>query len=212
LSPTNLKESQKRQNLGRDYKAAIRKLDDHGVMINGSFVFGFDDDDPDVFARTVDWAVDNGITTATFHILTPYPGTQLFSQMDAEGKLVTRNWDLYDTRHVVYRPRNLSAEQLKQGYDWAYDKFYQWRSILHASANHAALKHRLKHFFYSSGWKKFEPAWDWIIRSKRLAHMRPLLESVLSPVKRPSRTDKDDHDSQLQRSSSSLTLTKSIDS
>lgn len=183
LSPANLKQSQKRQNLGRDYQAAIRKLDDHGIMINGSFVFGFDDDDPDVFARTVDWAVSNCVTTATFHILTPYPGTQLFTDMDTNGRMVTRDWDLYDTRHVVYQPRNLTAEQLKNGYDWAYEKFYQWRSIYRGSGQHAVVKHRLKHFFYSAGWKKFEPAWDFVIRAKRLGNMRPLLESVLAPVK-----------------------------
>ena len=55
-------------------------------MINGSFVFGMDDDDADVFERTVDWAIEHGITTATFHILTPYPGTALYARMlDARG-------------------------------------------------------------------------------------------------------------------------------
>jgi hypothetical protein len=63
------------QNLNRDYDAAIRRLHDHGVMVNGRFVFGMDSDDPDVFERTVDWAISQGIETATFHILTPYPGT-----------------------------------------------------------------------------------------------------------------------------------------
>ena len=77
LSPRGLQGAGKRQNLGRDYREVIRRLDDLGIMINGSFVFGLDGDDPDVFARTVDWAVASGITTATFHMLTPYPGTQL---------------------------------------------------------------------------------------------------------------------------------------
>jgi len=212
LSPANLKQSHKRQNLGRDYQAAIRKLEDHGIMINGSFVFGFDDDDPDVFARTVDWAVENGVTTATFHILTPYPGTQLFADMGADGRLVTRNWNLYDTRHVVYHPRNLSNEQLKRGYDWAYEKFYQWPSILHATCNHATVKHRLKHFIYSAGWKKFEPAWDWVIRSKRLAAMRPLLESVLAPVKSATHEYRFDPDSLSQLPDAPLPVSESITS
>ena len=75
LTPGNLRSSGKRQNLGRDYSAVTARLHSLGIMINGSFVFGMDDDDDDVFRRTVDWAIANGITTATFHIQTPYPGT-----------------------------------------------------------------------------------------------------------------------------------------
>ncbi len=187
LSSANLHQSQKRQNLGRDYREAIRKLDDLGIMINGSFVFGFDDDNNDVFARTVDWAVENGITTATFHILTPYPGTELFCNMEASGRIATRNWDLYDTRHVVFQPRAISPRHLKEGYDWAYEKFYEWRSIFKSSTTHATMKHRLKHLFYSAGWKKFEPAWDQVIQWRRLASMRPLLEAILMPVTNPAR-------------------------
>src|SRR3954468_10682001 len=71
LAPGNLRTSGKRQNLGRDYTAVTSRLHALGIMINGSFVFGMDEDDTDVFARTVDWALDNGITTATFHIQTP---------------------------------------------------------------------------------------------------------------------------------------------
>ena len=184
LSPANLQQSNKRQNLGQDYRAAIRRLDDLGVMVNGSFVFGLDDDDPDVFRRTVDWAIDNGVTTATFHILTPYPGTPLFAKMEAAGRITTRDWDLYDTRHVVYQTRGLSAKELKAGYDWAYKEFYRWSSIVRASRHHATRKHCLKHFCYSAGWKKFEPAWDLVIQAKRLALMRPMLEAVLAKVKR----------------------------
>ena len=76
LTPGNLARSNKRQNLGRDYAAVTERLHGLGIMINGSFVFGMDDDDEDVFRRTVDWAIEHGITTATFHIQTPYPGTR----------------------------------------------------------------------------------------------------------------------------------------
>jgi radical SAM superfamily enzyme YgiQ (UPF0313 family) len=133
----------------------VRRLDSLGIMINGSFVFGLDGDDRDVFPRTVDWAVQAGLTTATFHILTPYPGTALFTDMAARGRIATRNWDFYDTRHVVYRPSHLSAEELKRGYDWSYDAFYRWGSILEAALAHGSARHGLKHFF-SAGWKKFE--------------------------------------------------------
>jgi radical SAM superfamily enzyme YgiQ (UPF0313 family) len=182
LAPANLARSNKRQNLGRDYAAVTKRLHDLGVMINGSFVFGMDDDEDDVFPRTVAWAIEHGITTATFHIQTPYPGTRLYAQTEAANRLVTRDWDLYDTRHVVYRPARLSAARLKQGYDWAYREFYRWSSIARASLTHESLTHRAKHFFYAAGWKKFEPLWDVVIRARRLSSMTPLLETVLCAI------------------------------
>jgi len=182
LTADNLRRSNKRQNLGRDYKAVCDRLHSLGIMINGSFVFGMDDDGDDVFRRTVDWAVDHGITTSTFHIMTPYPGTQLYARMVREGRIVTRDWKIYDTRHVVYRPARLKPEALKEGYDWAYREFYRWSAIAKASLHHGTIKHQLKHFFYASGWKKFEPFWDMLIRGRRLAQVTPLLEAVLSRV------------------------------
>jgi radical SAM superfamily enzyme YgiQ (UPF0313 family) len=182
LSEGNLARSNKRQNLKVNYQAVTSRLHSLGIMINGSFVFGMDDDDPDVFRRTVDWAIEHGITTATFHIQTPYPGTALYRRMEAEGRMTTYDWDLYDTRHVVYRPVGLRPEQLKQGYDWAYREFYTWGSIARASLSHGSVKHQAKHFFYASGWKKFEGLWNLMIRAKQLTRMTPLLEAVLSRV------------------------------
>ncbi|HEY4381030.1 MAG TPA: radical SAM protein [Acidobacteriaceae bacterium] len=182
LTPENLRRSNKRQNLGRDYKAVADRLHSLGIMINGSFVFGMDDDGEDVFQRTVDWAVERGITTATFHIQTPYPGTLLHARMTREGRMLTRDWSLYDTRHVVYRPARLKPERLKEGYDWAYREFYRWSAIAQASLHHGSLKHQAKHFFYAAGWKRFEPLWDLLIRARQLRRVTPLLEGVLSRV------------------------------
>lgn len=183
LSESNLTQSNKKQNLGRDYNAAIRRLHSLGIMINGSFVFGLDDDGKDVFKRTVDWAVQQGITTSTFHILTPYPGTRLFKDMEAAGRILHRNWDRYDTRQVVYKTAGLNANELKQGYDWAYRSFYSWSNIAKASMQHESLKHMLKHFAYAGGWKKFEPAWNFMIKTKALNKTLPMLEAVLAKVK-----------------------------
>ena len=180
LTPGNLARSNKIQNLGRSYKAVTDRLHGLGIMINGSFVFGMDDDEPDVFKRTVDWAIENGITTATFHIQTPYPGTRLFAQMEQEGRIVSRDWNRYDTRHVVYRPARLQSEDLKDGYDWAYREFYRWSAIAGAALEHGSLKHQAKHFFYAAGWKKFERLWNLVIRARQLRCMTPLLEAVLS--------------------------------
>jgi hypothetical protein len=184
LSPVNLKSSNKPQNLGRDYTAAMQRLHDLGIMVNGSFVFGLDDDRPDVFRRTVDWAVGQGITTATFHIATPYPGTALFQRMEAEKRLLHRRWNEYDTRTVVCQPGpHLTARQLKEGYDGAYRDFYSWANITKASLVHDTVRHQLKHFAYAGGWKKFEPLWNFMIKSRHLDSMRPLLKAILSKVR-----------------------------
>jgi radical SAM superfamily enzyme YgiQ (UPF0313 family) len=184
LKPANLVRSNKRQNLGRDYNAVTDRLHALGIMINGSFVFGMDDDGPDVFRRTVDWAIEQGITTATFHIQTPYPATKLFKRMEGEGRILTRDWNRYDTRHVVYRPARLTPEALEEGYHWAYREFYRWSAIGQAALAHGTLKHQAKHFFYAAGWKKFEPLWDMVIRARQLRHMTPLLEAVLTKLSR----------------------------
>jgi radical SAM superfamily enzyme YgiQ (UPF0313 family) len=189
LTPSNLTKSNKRQNLGRDYRAVTSRLHDLGIMINGSFVFGMDDDDEDVFERTVEWAIEAGITTATFHIQTPYPGTRLYADMERQGRIVTRNWDLYDTRHVVYRPARIAPDALEAGYNRAYRDFYRWSSIARAAWSHESLKHQLKHFAYASGWKKFEFAWNLVIRTRQLRLMTPMLEGVLSRVSRTTSQD-----------------------
>lgn len=186
FSPENLKQSNKYQNLKLDYERATKRLHDLGIMINGSFVFGLDNDDKDVFKRTVDWGVENAITTATYHILTPYPGTRLFDQMKKDGRILTHDWDLYDTRHIVYKTTNLNATELENGYWWAYKEFYKWNNIFNASFSHEDIKHQLKHLFYTGGWKKFEGLWNIIINAGGLKRMLPLLELLLSKVENKS--------------------------
>ena len=185
LSSSNLSQSNKKQNLGKNYEEGIARLHSLGIMINGSFVFGLDDDDKDVFKKTVDWGVTNGLTTSTYHIMTPYPGTRLFQSMKQQQRILHFNWDRYDTRNVVYKTIGLSERELKQGYDWAYRSFYSWANICEASSQHDQLKHVIKHFAYAGGWKKFEPLWNFIIKTKGLNKMLPLLEAILSKVNHP---------------------------
>ncbi|TMC66993.1 MAG: B12-binding domain-containing radical SAM protein [Chloroflexota bacterium] len=179
VNAANLTDQRKYQNVGRNYDAAIRRLHDLGVMVNGSFVFGMDHDGPDVFDRTVEWAILNGIETATYHILTPYPDTALYGRMESEGRVLHRDWDLYDTRHVVFRPALLQPAELERGYWRAYREFYRWGSIWRGAATKAAPRDRLRHMAYSAGWKKFEPFWDAAIRAGRVLHALPLLEHIL---------------------------------
>jgi radical SAM superfamily enzyme YgiQ (UPF0313 family) len=189
LTPANLVEQRKYQNLRRDYAAAIRRLHDVGVMINGSFVFGMDADDESVFDRTVDWAVEHGIETATFHILTPYPGTQLYKRLADQRRITIDDWDLYDTRHTVFRPARMSADDLERGYWRAYRTFYRWRAIARGAAAHDSIVSGAKHFAYAAGWKKFEPLWDLVIRAKRAGLMLPVLETILRAGDHPERPE-----------------------
>jgi radical SAM superfamily enzyme YgiQ (UPF0313 family) len=180
LNPESLFEQRKHQNLNRDYNAAIRRLHGLGVMVNGSFVFGMDHDDETVFDRTIDWAIEQGIETATFHIMTPYPDTALYQRMSAQNRLTTSDWNLYDTRHVVFKPARMTAEALEAGYWRAYHDFYRWTSILQGASTKETWMGMLRHIAYAGGWKKLEPMWDAIIRLRRATHMLPVLEAVLS--------------------------------
>jgi radical SAM superfamily enzyme YgiQ (UPF0313 family) len=180
LSSDNLLEQRKPHNLNRDYGAAIRRLHDLGVMVNGSFVFGMDADDVTVFDRTVEWAISQGIETATFHILTPYPGTALYDRIQKAGRILHTDWELYDTRHTVFRPARMTPQALEEGYWKAYREFYRWDSIMRGAATKPDLISRARHVAYAGGWKKLEPLWDMVIRARRIAKMLPVLEGVLT--------------------------------
>ena len=180
FSQENLQQSNKRHNLKQDYEMAVKRLHDLGIMINGSFVFGLDSDTPDVFQRTVDWGVRNGLATATYHILTPYPGTRLFAKMEQAGRILTKDWELYDTRHVVYAPNRMTAKEIEDGYWRAYHEFYSWRNILNASWSHDRISAKIQHLCYTGGWKKIEPLWNLLINLGRLDKMMPVLEKLLT--------------------------------
>ena len=129
LAVENLTEAGKKTPSPADYARRVAVLHDHGIQVNGSFVLGFDHDRPDVFARTVAWIEDARLECATFHILTPYPGTPLFRQMESEGRLLHRDWSLYDTSHAVFRPRHMTPGELEEGYAWCYERLFSHGSI-----------------------------------------------------------------------------------
>ena len=129
LSDGNLADARKKTPKTADYSRRVQMLHDNGIQVNGSFVLGFDQDRKDVFTRTAAWIEENRLECATFHILTPYPGTPLFRQMEAEGRLLHRDWSLYDTAHAVFRPKHMSPEELEQGYAWMYQRLFSHASI-----------------------------------------------------------------------------------
>jgi hypothetical protein len=97
--------------------------------VNASFVFGFDHDDFGTFEKTAAWIERYRLACATFHILTPYPGTPLFRRLEREGRILTLDWSRYDTSHAVFIPRLMSAEELEEGYAWCYRTLFSVGSI-----------------------------------------------------------------------------------
>jgi radical SAM superfamily enzyme YgiQ (UPF0313 family) len=175
LSDGNLAAARKKTPRADDYARRVDILHQHGIQVNGSFVLGFDEDRQDAFARTVDWIERNRLECATFHILTPYPGTPLFRQMESEGRLLHKNWDLYDTAHVVFQPRHMTAEQLAEGYAWCYQQLFSHRSIWRRrpADTRAVLPYLAMSYLY----KRSNRLWHLLIRNRLTAPVwRPLVE------------------------------------
>jgi radical SAM superfamily enzyme YgiQ (UPF0313 family) len=108
----------------------IKRIQDHGIGIQGSFIFGFDHDDKDVFKRTVDFVHETRMELPTFSVLTPFPGTPLRRRLEEEGRIFDNHWPYYDMSHVVFKPKLMSPEELQQGYLWAQKYCCSPRSIL----------------------------------------------------------------------------------
>jgi radical SAM superfamily enzyme YgiQ (UPF0313 family) len=111
------------------YEDAIKKIRDHGIMIVGSFIFGFDHDDDAVFERTVRFCEKNKIDVPIFFILTPVPGTRLYKRMDEDGRILHKDWSRYNGSNVVFKPKLISEETLFNGYSWAFREIYSYTSI-----------------------------------------------------------------------------------
>lgn len=129
INEQNLRAVDKKQNKLADYEKLISEIHKRGIMINASLVFGFDGDTPRVFDDTLAWLIRNKIETMTAHILTPYPGTVLYKEMEAAGRITDWNPAHYNTSHVVFAPKGMTPEQLREGYLEIYKKFYTVRNI-----------------------------------------------------------------------------------
>jgi radical SAM superfamily enzyme YgiQ (UPF0313 family) len=177
LTGENLDDARKKSPRPEDYARRVEVFHRNGIAVNASFVFGFDHDRPDVFDRTADWVEENRLACATFHILTPYPGTPFYRQLEAEGRLLHRDWDLYDTGHVVFRPKHMSPEELLEGYDRCYRRLFSARSIWKRRPKRAG--EIPGYLAMSYLYKKSNRFWPWLIRA-RLTHAawRPIVEAA----------------------------------
>jgi radical SAM superfamily enzyme YgiQ (UPF0313 family) len=163
ISQANLRENTKFQNAAEYYDQMAENIHRQGIMINGSFIFGMDHDTPDVFEETVECIVKHIIETATFHILTPYPGTQLFDELEQAGRIIDYNWDHYNTAHAVFQPKNMAPQELEEGYLWAYKTVYSWKNVLRRVPEVASLR-----------W----PYWGFVLGYKKLAYLTNWLSTL----------------------------------
>jgi radical SAM superfamily enzyme YgiQ (UPF0313 family) len=130
LSQKTLQSHHKTSNQVHRYRDLIRKIHDQGIGIEGSFIFGSDDEDVSAFRQVLDFCEETKIDAAVFAILTPYPGTRIYEQYMKENRILSRDWDLYDMGHAVFRPKKMTVEQLQEGHDWINRRFYSYPSML----------------------------------------------------------------------------------
>jgi radical SAM superfamily enzyme YgiQ (UPF0313 family) len=129
ISQSTLEETRKGFHKAQDYRTIVKRLHDHGIGIQGCFVFGFDTDEESVFERTVEFVDKVKMDLPRYAVMTPFPGTGYYRRIEAEGRLLHKNWTLYDVEHVVFQPKQMSPERLQEGLEWSWRQSYRWRSI-----------------------------------------------------------------------------------
>ena len=172
LDKSNLRGLSKVFNRPTQYAQVVERLHARRIAVYGCFVFGFDHDTPDVFLETARFAVEAGIDLPRFAISTPFPGTALHQRLAREGRILTRNWELYDGQHVVFQPARMSVTELQAGTELAWRHAYSAPSILRrlrvspaplgvAIAANLGYRHYAHHLhrFYNC---------DWIIESRTM--------------------------------------------
>ena len=184
LSTANLKGSRKGFNSPERFVRVVERLHAHGIALQGCFVFGLDDDRPEVFIRTAEFAVQAGIDLPRFAVVTPFPNTPLYKRLDAEGRILTKDWELYDAQHVVFQPRHMSVDELQQGVETAWKHAYSFPSIWQRIRRSPApwpvrIGTNLGYRFYANNLSRFYNC-DWIIG--RAPPGLPPAETMVEPA------------------------------
>lgn len=167
ISRENLRESKKGFNSPERYREVVDRLHRHGIALQGCFVFGLDHDTPEIFLETARFAVEARIDLPRFAVVTPFPGTALFQRLESEGRILTRNWELYDGQHVVFQPARMSVEELQRGIETAWRYAYSVPSMLKRLASSPSplpvrIGTNLGYRFYAHNLHRFYNC-DWIL-------------------------------------------------
>jgi radical SAM superfamily enzyme YgiQ (UPF0313 family) len=156
LSQEALKAMGKSANRVEEYKEAIKILHNHGIGIQGSFIFGTDQDDQSVFSDILRFIEKTHIEAALFSVLTPFPGTRIQKVLSQQNRILHTDWEKYDMNHVVFRPKKMSPKQLQDGFNWAYKKLYGYRSIVKRlfPFTRSGLFYGIQNYGFRQAWKK----------------------------------------------------------
>lgn len=179
ISPENLRRSRKGFNSPAKFKELVEKLHAHKIALQGCFVFGLDHDDRDIFLQTAEFAVEAAVDLPRFAIVTPFPNTALYNRLNAEDRILTRNWELYDGQHVVFQPATMSPDELVRGTEAAWKHAYSFRSIARRLSRSPAplavkLGSNMGYRFYAHNLHRYYNC-DWMIGN-------PLAGRPLAPV------------------------------
>jgi len=180
ISPQNLRQSHKGFNSPEKYVQVVERLHEHGIALQGCFVFGLDQDEPDIFLKTAEFAVQARIDLPRFAVVTPFPNTPLYKRLEAEGRILTKNWELYDAQHVVFQPAKMTIDELQQGVEVAWKHAYSFRSIARRIRHSPApwpvkLSTNLGYRFYAHNLGRFYNC-DWIIGRAPVAPPIPVIK------------------------------------
>jgi radical SAM superfamily enzyme YgiQ (UPF0313 family) len=178
ISPAALRASRKGFNSPGEYAGLVETLHRHRIALQGCFVFGLDDDTPDVFMKTARFAVEAGIDLPRFAVATPFPNTGLYKRLESEGRILTKNWEMYDGQHVVFQPKQMSVRELQLGIETAWKHVYSWRSIASRIRRSPApwsvrLGTNLGYRFYAHRLNRFYTC-DWILGRERPSAAPPV--------------------------------------
>jgi radical SAM superfamily enzyme YgiQ (UPF0313 family) len=186
IAPENLRASRKGFNTPERFARVVERLHAHGIALQGCFVFGLDGDGPDVFLKTARFAVEAKIDLPRFAIVTPFPNTGLYKRLEAEGRILTRNWELYDGQHVVFRPLRMSVRELQEGTEAAWKHAYSVGSIARRLRYSPApwpvrIATNLGYRFYANHLGRFYNC-DWIIGRADAGHAPAEADEAAVPV------------------------------
>lgn len=186
ISPANLRQSKKGFNTPEKFVQVVEALHQHGIALQGCFVFGLDNDESDVFLKTAEFAVQARIDLPRFAVVTPFPNTALYKRLVAEGRILTKNWELYDGQHVVFQPAKMTVEELQTGTEAAWKHAYSFSSIARRIKHSPApwpvkIGTNLGYRFYAHNLSRFYNC-DWIIGRAR-SNPSPIAQELTpSPV------------------------------
>ncbi|MBK8210366.1 MAG: hypothetical protein IPK78_10765 [Rhodospirillales bacterium] len=136
ISRETLRSVHKYQNTPESYRALgakvvlVEKIQNFGILVFGLFMFGFDQEDASVLEETAKFNIYAGYDVCAYSVLTPFPGTVSWYEMLRDKRMVYYDWDKYGQGYIVYRPKNISPEQLRAGHMTAYKEFYSLLSII----------------------------------------------------------------------------------